>query len=378
MKNAVIVILASLCGYLALHGLGVFNFGSGIDREHRDHYEAQRTKAVNAASAYIMGVVYNDEDPVDKDTLQGIKLALEMVNARAPDKPLKLLTSVAQSKILYNEAIQAFAEDPNTALAIGPFDSTHIPSARALTQFYGLPLVSPSTVVSEKLPPLEPDNFVTLFPPLAQWAKAVLDHMERNKVKNLCILSSGKGTYSDIFCTALERESHNRQSFEQIFRINYQAPLRRQDIERTVRNHAQDQKFDAIFFGGTMLDFPECMELLKENSISLPLYGSDDLLPGIASLPRAFDLYLPLAVWKGPGSEFTTQWQQRHGAKPDYNILFGAETVFALADLLGEKGYSARELPELLRKHVHKRMGNPDTAPQVILQAFPPNESVTP
>ena len=167
MKNAVIAILAAFSGYLLLNALGVFDFGSFIDHENRGHYAALRARAVNASPEYILGAVYDDSDWADVETMRGVALAVEIANRKNPGKPFKLVTqSNAYTKTLNNAAIQTFADAPGTTVVIAPFESVHIPSSRALTQFYGLPLLSPITVASEKLPFLEPDNFITMFPPL--------------------------------------------------------------------------------------------------------------------------------------------------------------------------------------------------------------------
>ncbi|MDL2216449.1 hypothetical protein LJB81_01790 [Desulfovibrio sp. OttesenSCG-928-M14] len=377
MKNAIIAVMTVVCGYLLLHALGAFDFGSFIDREHRSHYASLRAEAVNASSAYVLGAVYDDGDWADVEAVQGAALAVDMVNSQgvtAGDKPYKLLTkSEAHTKTLNNAAMQHFADALDTAAVIGPFESVHIPSSRALTQFYALPLVSPVTVVSDKLPPLDPDNYVTLFPPLTLWTTAVLDHMEQHGVTKLFILSSGAGTYGDIFCTELERNSRRRQEFEQVFRLNYQEPLRRRDIERLLRNRAGEQVFQAIFFGGLYQGFVELSEILRDNHITLPVYGSDGLYsPDLKTLPRTFDLYLPRAIWKNAHEEFNSLWKERHGGEPGYHARFGAETVFLLADVLKElETYDTDRMVAALRERIQEHRNNPEEAPKIVIDAFP-------
>lgn len=374
MKNAVIAVMAAICGYLLLHALGAFEFGSLIDREHRGHYVAARAGAVNASPEYILGAVYNDRDWADVETMRGVALAVDIVNGRQPGKPYRLVTrSTAYTKPLNNADIQRFAGALDTAAVIGPFESVHIPSSRALTQFYGLPLLSPVTVASEKLPSLEPDNFVTVFPPLKLWVKAVLDHMEQHGIKRLFILSPEVGSYGDIFCTELERDSRSRHGFDQVFRLNYQEPLRQQDIERLLRSHVGNQKFDAIFFGGLFEDFAEFSTILKDNSIALPVYGSDSLYaPTLKELPRTFDLCLPKAVWKNEYPDFNSLWRERYGTEPGYHARFGAETVFMLADALEKTGrYDAQGIVDAMRKSLKERRNNPEIAPKIVIDAFP-------
>ncbi|MDR1044895.1 MAG: hypothetical protein LBP33_07230 [Candidatus Adiutrix sp.] len=374
MKNAVIAVLAALCGYLLLSALGVFDFGPFTDREHREHYTALRARAVDAAPEYILGAVYNAADWADAETLRGVSLAVDVVNSGDPAKRFRLETrGTASSRPLNNEAVQRFADAPETAVLIGPFESFHIPSSRALTQFYGLPLVSPKTVVSEKLPVLDPDNFVTGFPPLELWVRATLDHMEKQALRKVLILSSGAGTYGDIVCTALERGSRDRRGFDQVFRLNYQQPLRRQALERLLRSLAGEQGFEAVFFGGTLRDFVEFLPILRDNGIYLPVYGHDDLyVPEITASANPFDLYLPKAVWGHENPGFDEAWRERYGGEPTYHALLGAKTVFILAEVLKhEDGYNAERIVDSLRKNVRERLDNPETAPQIIVDAFP-------
>ena len=71
----------------------------------------------------------------------------------------------------------------DVAALIGPLSTDTLSSARALTQFAALPLVSPVTVVPDTLPVLHPDNYVTFFPALSLWVEAVLNHMHGHGVQ---------------------------------------------------------------------------------------------------------------------------------------------------------------------------------------------------
>lgn len=377
MKNTVIAFMALLCGYLLLHTLGAFEYGSFIDREHRGHYMTLRADTVNASPVYVLGAVYDDSDWADVEAIQGITLAVDIVNSEKKGKPYKLVThSTAYSKPQHNEAIQTFAGASDTAFVIGPFESIHIPASRALTQFHGLPLISPITVASDKLPHLEPDNFVTLFPPLPLWVDAILDHMERSGIKNIFILSPGKGVYGDIFCTEMERSSRSHHNFDQVFRLNYQEPLRRQDIDRLLRSHIGKNRFDAIFFGGNYQDMTEFSAILQDNQISLPVYGSDSLYaPEVSESFGPYPLYLPRAISRNDESDFMVQWHKKYGTNPGYLARFGAETVFMLDDVLQEIGtYDAQKITEEMRKAVQKRLDNPEIAPEIAIDAFPPKK----
>lgn len=164
-----------------------------------------------------------------------------------------------------------------------------------------------------------------------------------------------------------------RHIVDQVFRLNYQVPLRRQDIERLLRSHAGSQKFGAIFHGGTFEDFPEFSSILHDNAITPPVYGSDDpWSPEAMESPRAFDLYLPKAVWKSEIPDFDRVWRERNGTEPGYHARFGAETVYMLADSLKKAGgYDSQGLVDSIRKEVSERQNNPETAPKIVIDRFP-------
>ena len=272
----------------------------------------------------------------------------------------------------YSAAVQEFCDDPLIAAVIGPFSSGYIPAGRALTQFQGLPLISPLTVSSEKLPPLDPDNFVTFFPPLELWIEAILGDMEKKGYRNLLIISPETGTYGDIFCTALERMSHQRPAFNRVYRLNYQLPLRRRDLLRAVRNYSGEQFSNVVFFGGTFSDFPEFAALMKELKMTLPVYGSDDLyIPQTRNMALPFTLFLPRAVIRKQDTPFVKEWKRRFGKEPSYHTVLGAESIFAIAKALKKDGgYAPQKLVESLREIRKQRLNDPETAPEIVVDPF--------
>ena len=193
------------------------------------------------SSVLLLGTAFDRNDQPAVEAIQGMELAIEMLN-RKGGVLRKKLELVKRDNVVtlpqYSAAVQKFCDTPAIAAVIGPFSSGYIPTGRSLTQFQGLPLISPLTVSSEKLPPLTPDNFVTFFPPLELWSNTILEDMEKKGYKNLLIISPETDTYGDIFCTALERMSRQRPLFERVYRLNYQLPLRRRDLLRTVQNYS--------------------------------------------------------------------------------------------------------------------------------------------
>lgn len=376
MKNCIIILLAAVCVYLLLNALGVFQFGSFIDRGHRSWNEQVREKSVRKSPVLKFGAAYDVADRPAVEAMEGVKLAAELLNqdGGVDGKKLEIICrDDVKTLPEYCAAVQQFCDDPATAAVIGPFSSGYIPSARALTQFHGLPLISPLTVRSEKLPQLEPDNFVTLFPPLKLWIEAILAHMEKNGHRNILIVSPEADTYGDIFSTALERESRRRAGFDGVYRLNYQSPLRRGDLLHAVRNYAGDRNFDAVFFGGTFADFPEFLALLKERRLTVPVYGNDDLyIPQIRSVVMGSVLCLPRAELRRRDTRFVKEWVRRFGREPSYHAVLGAESVFAAAGALA-KGGAFRKLPEILRENLTGQLRDSQTAPQIVVDSFAPS-----
>lgn len=375
MKNGIIILLALICIFFLLNALGVFQFGSIIDRNHRTWHENMREKAVRKSLALKLGTAYDRMDQPAAEAIQGVELAMEMLNreGRVPGRKLELVkrddvTTLPQ----YSAAVQGFCDDPSIAAVIGPFSSGYIPAGRALTQFQGLPLISPLTVSSEKLPPLDPDNFVTFFPPLELWVEAILGDMAKKGYRNLLIISPETGTYGDIFCTALERMSHQRPAFNRVYRLNYQLPLRRRDLLRAVRNYSGEQFSNVVFFGGTFSDFPEFAALMKELKMTFPVYGSDDLyIPQTRNMELPFTLFLPRAVIRKQDTPFVKEWKRRFGKEPSYHTILGAESIFAIAEALNQDGgYVPQKFVETLREIRKQRLRDPETAPEIVVDPF--------
>lgn len=184
--------------------------------------------------------------------------------------------------------------------------------------------------------------------------------------------NAGHLPYGDIFCTALERMSHQRLAFNRVYRLNYQLPLRRRDLLRAVQNYRGEQFSNVVFFGGTFSDFPEFTTLMKELKMTLPVYGSDDLyIPQTQKMALPFTLFLPRAVIRKPDTLFIQEWKRRFGKAPSYHTVLGAESVFAIAKALKKDGrYAPQKLVETLREIREQRLLDPEIAPEIVVDPF--------
>lgn len=343
MKNTIIALLVSALLFFLVHALGLFEFGSIFDHEYRNWYAQKRAETVNAAPAWRLAVVYDEQDLPTREFVKGAQLAADLINKEGGvlGRPLELIVRGNTASLpRYNAAVQTFCSDFSVAAIIGPYRSGDIPSARSLTQFQGMPLVSPVTVASEKLPALEPENFVTFFPPLSAWVDVLLADMEQRGFREVLLVCPESGTYGDILCTAIERASRTRIGGCHMVRVNYQSPLRMQKIISSLRNYTLQGGIDAVFFGGKHADYLEFGRLMESLNVSRPVYISDDAyMPGSMDSPGVPQLFLPEAEVDDLPKEFMDAWMaENEGREPSYHARLNAVTVYAIARAIREHG----------------------------------------
>lgn len=361
MKNTIIALLTSALLFFLLHAMGIFEFGSIFDQEYRNWYAEKREKAVNASPTWKLAMPLYEQDIFSQESAKACTLAARLINEKGGilGRPVELLTpSTLQTSPEYNNAVQNFCSDFSIAALIGPFRSGDIPSARAISQYQGLPLVSSVTVASEKLPALEQDNFITFFPPLSNWVEVLLNDMDKRGYREILLVSPESDTYGDIFCTAIERASRSRLGGCRVVRINYQTPLRMQKIISTVRNYTESDGIDAVFFGGKHEDYCEFGHLLENIGITRPVYISDDAyLPGKMKVTGIDALLMPEAVVDDVPEDFMAAWlAETDGRQPSYHTKLSVVTFYAIAKAIESNGgYSPDSLLESLRKQSDAR-----------------------
>lgn len=360
MKNGLIVILCILSAWLFLDKIGAFGFSGFMDRDFRLNYAARRTKAVEKSEIFTAAVIYDGRDLPAKKSVKGVFEAVEMLNAKGGILGKKIVLNVfddAYGLQRHNMRTEKAAENDRTAVLIAPFNSDYIPSMRALTQYYALPMVSPLTVRSEKIPELVPDNFVTVFPEIGLWSSALIRHMTAAGVKKVLVVSGGDDSYSDIFSTALEREGRRRGAFHAAYRLNYQLPLKKTALMRALNHYMSHETFGALFFGGRFHDFVELNAMLNEAGSKTPVYGTDDLdvaaLDGLDTGGRK--IFLPYLVLNDEHPEFSTLWRKKYGEEPPYEAVLGAKAVFETAAVLESTGsYNPDTLSEKLAEIISR------------------------
>lgn len=364
MKNTLIALLTTALLFFLLHALGMFEFGSIFDNEYRNWYVDKRAEAVNRTPAWKIAVPQYKHDKPACESEKGAMLAVELINKSGGvlGKPIELIhCEDVETAPQYNNAVQRFCNDFSIAALLGPYHSRDIPTARALTQYQGLPLISPITVASEKLPELEADNFITFFPPLRDWVEVLLEDMEARGYREVLLVSPESDSYGDIFCTALERASRSRLNGCRVVRINYQSPLRGQKIMSMVQNYTHGGGMNAVFFGGNHDDYIEFGHLLEKLGISRPVYISDDAyLSGQMDVTGVDTLLMPEAKVDNLPAEFLEAWKAANGGQqPPYPVCLNAATIYAIAQAIREEG--GYHPDSLLRRLRHLSEARTDT-----------------
>ncbi len=341
IKNLLITFLSlTVFGFILYH-LGVFDNLNSAGRDERSLHSEKRTETVRKTPEFMIGSVYNSKDIPAAESVKGAMLASEIL--RSNGMKIKYITvSNCQKRPETAAALQKMCVDYRTGAFLGPGNSEMLTSLRAISQFYALPLISPVTVRPDKLPQLEYDNYVSIFPPLEKWIDAILAHMKGNNIKKILIITPGDGTYGEMFSSVLERNSKNVLNDFQTYRMTYPHPLRTNYFNNSLTNYGGQHKVDAIFFGGVADELPELMQILKNHNINLPVYVSDDIIRNEIKMPAgtAFKLFLPEAEVPVSNAKWMELYVKKYKKQPSYHAVLGAETMFVMAEKFNKSIYT--------------------------------------
>ena len=332
IKNIIIAFLsAALFGGILCY-LGFFENLNSAGLDERSQHSEKRTRAVRGVPQLVIGSVYSSKDTPATESVRGAKLAAEVLRSRGMD--IKYVTVDHCHKHPETAAeLQKLCADYRVSAVLGPGNSELLASMRAISQFYALPLISPITVRPDKLPQLDNDNYISFFPPLEKWVDAILDHMKKNNIAKILIVTPGEGTYGEMFSSVLERKSKDILGDFQIYRMTYPHPLRANYFSSTLANYGGEHKVDAIFFGGVAGELPELIHLLRMHNIKLPVYLSDDIIRNEVVVNEDFTcrFLLPEADVPASNGKWKELFVKRYKVQPSYHALMGAETMLALA-----------------------------------------------
>lgn len=356
MKNAIIAVLSILLIFFVLQSLGAFQYGPAIDRNYRDHFVRERVDAVTDAPEWVAAVTHIKDYALSEDALLGMRCAVEMINAEGGvlGKPFRLeVGATGLSLEDHRRAVQSFCAAPSTAFYFGPFQTEYVPSVRALTQYQGLPCIAPMTVSDPLWEKLEPDNYLSLYPPLRLWAEALAEDMISRGYDKILIISPSSGTYGWIYASAVESAIRLKNPHAEIFRINYESPVTESGLLRSLLIYEENRDIDAVVFAGQFDELLVYDAVTRRARRRTPVYGDDVLdFSGIAeqSARLGFPLFVPECRLAPPSPDFVAAYRERTGKDPSIWSVLGARAIFFAAEALRRNGaYHPDRLIETMR-----------------------------
>lgn len=362
MKNGIIALLFLLVVFLLLYVLGAFNYGSITDHDYNGAFLSTREEAVSKSPVWKVGIALDLRDGMGRETVRGIQFARDYLNSRGGilGKHIELeihgeATSPQQNKLLTQE----FCERPDIALLIGGLNTEEIPTLRSITQFQGLPFVSPVASLPDSLPELKPDMTFSYFPPLSILTNKLATELARRGKKRLLVVSPGDDSYGSIFGTKLERRLHEDKSFVEIYRVNFKNPARFADLYQSLKLFTENRTIDAIIF----TDDEPCLkvlgEVIKALNISIEVWGNDylDITHSENSL-KAFPcpiFYTAFGNCRFVNKDFIKAWQEKFGSPPSLWNQLGAQCLLGFAEAVErESKYKPGKIIDIMRE-LHER-----------------------
>lgn len=344
MKNAVIALLSLALCFFVLQSLGAFRFGSGLDRNYRDHFVERRIRGVERAPCWVLTIGDLREEPISRGVLEGVRCAVDLINAAGGvlGRPLRLEVAATGADMeSHRRLVQSFCDLPEAAVYFGPTHTSSVPAVRALSRFQGLPCIAPMTPADPLLAPLSPDNYVSLYPPLSLWADTLARALAVREPDKVLLVSPDEGSYGRLFADACERSLRHSLPQAEIFRFNYAAPLDDEELRYFVQLYDENRGLDAIVFAGEADDFLACARTQRALKLRLPVYGSDLLdLPDEKkrwqSLP--FPLFVPHCELTPPSPAFVAACTALTGSAPTVWNMLGAQAVLLTARALNDDG----------------------------------------
>ncbi len=377
MKNAIIAVLSFALCFFVLYSLGAFHYGSGIDRNHRAHFVSRRVADVEQAEHWLLGLSLVKDNAISKDVLQGMQCAVDMRNATGGvlNKPFLLETGeLGAGQESHRRVVQRFCNLP-TAVVYGPPSTLGVPSDRALSQFQGLPCISPMTPSDSFWPALSPDTYISLYPPLELWANSITEAIARCSPSKILLLGTNEGSYGWLYLNSCEQELRHRLPVAEIFRHNYTPPLKGDELRYVLHLYNENRGLDAIVFSGDARDLLTFDLIQRGLKLRIPVYGSD-LLDVEAMkddwLRLSFPLFVPHCEIATPSAAFSRTYVERFGRHPSVWSILGAQSVFLTAQALeANQGYHPDRLVETVRLLVERLWR--ESPPVIRLDLFNPD-----
>jgi hypothetical protein len=364
LKNIVISVILSFCAVLAVHSIFFENQDNIMDRNFSALHRTERINAVKTSEFFKIAVVYNQSEWIDRLLVDSIQKVADAVNSRGGINGKKLelkIQTVSGDQIGVLAKIQTVCSPKDVAVCIGPFSSDFVVSARSITTFSSVPLLSPTAVYSEKLRSLDNDSYATVFPPLSELVNTTLIHMRGLNIDELVIVCPENGTYGDLYSTLLERYGQQIGGFTVIHRLTYQTPFNDFAVSSALKSVLSHRQFDAIFYAGGTADFDNFMAVYNALGISVPVYSTEVInTPAIRKAMYNTKIFIPF---------FNTDYLQANIELPvkiplDENnpdLCFMAQWLMnAVVSYLEHENYDPVLMPAKIRKDVDRVYGYMD------------------
>ena len=358
MKNVIIILLSILVVFLLLFSIGAFRHSDIMERDEYSNLLRKRVAEVSRAQEWNIGIAASVSDPIDKQVIHGIRIATEIVNREGGVLGREIRLLLEDSRNSFSEhkfLVQDFCGDFSTAMLIGAFSTQSVKSSRSITQFHGLPLLSPTAAIPERLPPLTPELFFSVHLPLSFWTIPIIQELRNQQCKRVLILAQENSCYGGVFASHLENAMEETHAFTDIFRNSFNPPAGLQTFYQMLSIFQENRIFDAIVFSGGMEELAKLGQVMTKLNITLPVFCtefSDSVNWKRVKLQFPSGLYTPkVSGMIADSPQFEQEWRRRFGSEPGLWEQYGALSIFFFARALESCGrYEPEELVYMMRE----------------------------
>lgn len=358
MKNVIIILLSILVVFLLLFSIGAFRHSDIMERDEYSNLLRKRVAEVSRAQEWNIGIAASVSDPIDKQVIHGIRIATEIVNREGGVLGREIRLLLEDSRNSFSEhkfLVQDFCGDFSTVMLIGAFSTQSVKSSRSITQFHGLPLLSPTAAIPERLPPLTPELFFSVHLPLLFWTIPIIQELRNRQCKRVLILAQENSCYGGVFASHLENAMEETHAFTDIFRNSFNPPAGLQTFYQMLSIFQENRIFDAIVFSGGMEELAKLGQVMTKLNITLPVFCtefSDSVNWKRVKLQFPSGLYTPkVSGMIADSPQFEQEWRRRFGSEPGLWEQYGALSIFFFARALESCGrYEPEELVYMMRE----------------------------
>ena len=339
-----------------------------INRDFQEEYRDARKARVSAAENFIIGVPYNSESPTSVQAVSDLEMALDKINASGGimgKQAVLRKEGNVRSTISYYGYLEEVCTPFDTAVCIGPFDTRHLVSGRAITHEKAVPYISPVAEKVNGLPALSDDNFVGFYPELHYFTDAVYDDIIRRNIRSILFICPDRDSYGDLFCTDIESRFKGK-SFMGIYRVNYLFPLN-ESPSVLLDTYLHNPELGAIVFAGVNRDISNLARILSGYNLRVPVYTTNVI--SVKTAGGYSDISWQIPVLEIEGRELNITGIPDTGNNSSYTI---PELIMnTLKRVLDSSVYDPATLPVSLRREIREINENIDSRMSIRLERLP-------